>query len=73
MGNGRKAIWLRKTMSFHHITVKYKGKFSWEAHGPLDSTKVIYFSFSKRSKLWEYMEFYDLWLSAPAVTEKKDC
>lgn len=59
-------------MSFYHTTIKCKGKFSWEPHGSLDST-TIYFPFNKDSKLWECREFYDLWLSAPAVTEKEGC
>ena len=53
------------------MTIKYKGKFFGEPHGSLDSTTVIYLPFSKGSKLWEYREFYDIWLSAPAVTGKK--
>lgn len=57
MGNGRKATWVRKIMSFHHVTIKYKGKFSWESHESLDSTTMIYFPFSKGSKLWEHREF----------------
>lgn len=52
-------------------TTKYKGNFSWKAYGSLDSATVIYFSFSKGFKLWEYSKFYDIWFSAPAVTEKK--
>lgn len=43
MGNGREATRVRKIMSFHHIAVKYKGKFSLEPHGSLDLTTVIYF------------------------------
>lgn len=57
MGNGRKATWVRKIMSFHDITIKYKGQFFWELHRSLDSTTVIYFRFSKASKLWEYRSF----------------
>lgn len=73
MGNGRKATWVRKIMSFYHISTKYKGNFSWKVHGSLDSATVIYFSFSENFKLWEYSKFYDIWFSAPAVTEKKGC
>lgn len=51
MGNGQKATWVRKIMSFHHKTIKYEGKFFGEPHGSLDSTTVIYFPFSKGSKL----------------------
>lgn len=71
MGNGQKATRVRKITSFHHVTVKYEGKFFGEPHGSLHSTTVIYFLLSKGSKLWEYRKFYDIWLSAPAVTEKK--
>lgn len=71
MGNGRKATRVRKNISFHHITIKHKGKFLWELHRSLDSTTVIYFPFGEGSKLCEYRQFYDIWLSAPAVTGKK--
>lgn len=73
MGNGGKVKWVRKATSFHHKTIRHKGQFFGELHRSLDSTTVMHFRSSKDSKLWEYREFYDIWLSVPDVTEKKGC
>lgn len=61
-GNRRKATWVRKIMSFSHITIKYKGKFSWEPHGSLYSTTGIYFHSARVLNLgiWGVLEYMAL-------------
>lgn len=58
MGSGRKALWVWKITGSYHTATKYKGNFSWEPHGSLDSMAVIYLpsaSVLNLGSTWSFM------------------